>query len=129
MLLGQTLDGMRVWDVRRALRGLRAVDGYEQVPIWCQAEREMSGIALYATLFERNIVKRLDLYDLPQSHREGPTFLNVLRQTDIPLTVAFASQRTKVVIYDNDADRWAYPVEVVARHTSLKGGLQIRKRP
>ena len=129
MLLGQTLDGMRVWDVRRALRGLRAVDGYEQVPIWCQAEREMSGIALYATLFERNIVKRLDLYDLPQSHREGPTFLNVLRQTDIPLTVAFASQRTKVVIYDNDADAWAYPVEIVARHTSLKGGLQIRKRP
>lgn len=129
MLLGQTLDGMRVWDVRRALRQLRSISGYEKTPIWCQAEREMSGIALYAALFERSIVKRLDLYDLPTSHKDGPTFLNVLRKTDIPLTVAFAAQRTKVVIYDNDAARWALPTEIVARHTALKGGLQIRKRP
>jgi hypothetical protein len=128
MLLGQTLDGMRVWDVRRALRGLRSISGYEKTPVWCQAEREMSGIALYATLFERHIVKRIDLYDLPASHRNGPTFLNVLRKTDIPLTVAFAAQRTKVVIYDSDADKWSLPAAIVARHTALKGGLQIRDR-
>ncbi|MDA0285671.1 MAG: hypothetical protein O3B86_20190, partial [Planctomycetota bacterium] len=129
MLLGQTLDGMRVWDIRRALRALRAVDGNERVAIWCQAEREMSGIALYATLFERSTVKRLDLYDLPTSHRDGPTFLNVLRQTDIPLTVAFAAQRTKVVIYDNAPERWAFPVSVIERHEDLKGQVQIRRRP
>ncbi|MFT5326204.1 MAG: dienelactone hydrolase [Planctomycetaceae bacterium] len=128
MLLGQTLDGMRVWDVRRALRTLQSAPGYEKVSVWCQAEREMSGIALYATLFERNTVKRLDLYDLPVSHRNGPTFLNVLRQGDIPLTAAYASQRTKVVIYDNDAEKWAYPAAIVARHSALKGGLEIRDR-
>ena len=89
----------------------------------------MSGIALYATLFERSIVKRIDLYDLPVSHKDGPTFLNVLRKTDIPLTVAFAAQRTKVVIYDNDARKWSLPTDIVARHTALQGGLQIRKRP
>ena len=129
MLLGQTLDGMRVWDVRRAVRTLQDAPGYEKVAVWCQAEREMSGIALYATLFERSTVKRLDLYDLPVSHRNGPTFLNVLRQGDIPLTAAYAAQRTKVVIYDNDAEKWAYPAAIVARHTTLKGGLEIRKRP
>ena len=129
MLLGQTLDGMRVWDVRRALRTLQSAPGYEKVSVWCQAEREMSGIALYATLFERNTVKRLDLYDLPVSHKNGPTFLNVLRQTDIPLTVAFAAQRTKVVIYDNDAEMWSLPTAIVAQHSALKGGLEIRKRP
>jgi len=128
MLLGQTLDGMRVWDVRRTLRGLRSISGYEKTPIWCQAERGMSGIALYATLFERHIVKRVDLYDLPASHRNGPTFLNVLRKTDIPLTVAFAAQRTKVVIYDNAVANWALPKDIVAGHTALKGGLQIRDR-
>ena len=89
----------------------------------------MSGIALYATLFERSTVKRVDLYDLPKSHKDGPTFLNVLRHADIPLTVAFAAQRTKVVIYDDDAERWSLPTAIVARHTDLKGGLQIRKRP
>lgn len=129
MLLGQTLDGMRVWDVRRAVRTLKSAPGYEKVSIWCQAEREMSGIALYATLFERSTVKRLDVYDLPVSHRNGPTFLNVLRQGDIPLTAAYAAQRTRVVIYDNDAEKWAYPTAIVARHTALKGGLEIRKRP
>ena len=128
MLLGQTLDGMRVWDVRRALRALQNTPGYEKVSVWCQAEREMSGIALYATLFERNTVKRLDLYDLPASHRNGPTFLNILRQGDIPLTAAYAAQRTKVVIYDNDAEKWAYPAAIVARHSALKGGLEIRDR-
>lgn len=128
MLLGQTLDGMRVWDVRRAIRGLRSIPGYRFVPIWCQAERGMSGIALYGTLFERSFVSRLDLYDLPASHSDGPTFLNVLRQTDIPLTVAFAAQRTKVVIYDNEADKWSLPVAIVDHQKGLKGGLQIRKR-
>jgi len=129
MLLGQTLDGMQVWDVRRALQGIRSIPGYKYIPLWCQAERGMSGIALYATLFERSSVKRLDLYDLPGSHRDGPTFLNVLRQTDIPLTVAYASQRTKVVIYDNDPEKWSLPAAIVAHHAALKGGLQIRKRP
>ncbi|MGZ0168090.1 MAG: alpha/beta hydrolase family protein [Planctomycetales bacterium] len=129
MLLGQTLDGMRTWDVRHAIRTLDRVAGYENVTLWCRAEREMSGIALYATLFERSTVKRVDLYDLPKSHKDGPTFLNVLRHADIPLTVAFAAQRTKVVIYDDDAERWSLPTAIVARHTDLKGGLQIRKRP
>ena len=128
MLLGQTLDGMRVWDVRRALQGIRSVSGYEKTPLWCQAERDMSGIALYATLFERHLVDRVDLYDLPASHKDGPTFLNVLRQTDIPLTVAFAAQRTRVVIYDNDAEKWSLPVDIVGQHSAFKGGLQIRKR-
>ena len=129
MLLGQTLDGMRVWDVRCALRTLQNAPGYEKVAVWCQAEREMSGIALYATLFERNTVKRLDLYDLSESHRNGPTFLNVLRQTDVPLTVACASQQTKVVIYDNDAGKWAYSAAIVGRHPALEGGLSVRKLP
>lgn len=129
MLLGQTLDGMRVWDVRRGVQALRAIDGYDNVDIWCQAEREMSGIALYAALFSFGHVKRLDLYDLPASHQEGPMFLNVLRLTDIPMTVAMATHRTRVVIYDNDADRWKWSKDVVAGQTNLKGGLQIRKRP
>src|SRR4051812_11924168 len=32
MLLGQTLDSMRVWDVRRAIQTLRRMDGYRDTP-------------------------------------------------------------------------------------------------
>jgi len=81
MLLGQTLDGMRVWDVRRAIQALRSLDSANDLPLVVQGERQAAGIALYASLFEPD-VKRLDLQDLPRTHREGPILLNVRRYLD-----------------------------------------------
>lgn len=111
MQVGQTLDGMRVWDVRRAVQALRSIDGYKEVPLWMQGEREMAGVTLYASLFEPDIA-RLDLWHLNKSHRDGPIFLNVLRFLDIPQAVAMAGERSQVRIYQNDTTGWEYPVEV-----------------
>jgi hypothetical protein len=97
MLLGQTLDGMRVWDVRRAIRTLREIKVLSNVPITLRGQRVMAGIVLYASLFESDIA-RVDLWHLPSSHREGPMFLNVLRFMDIPQAVAIAAERTHVRI-------------------------------
>jgi hypothetical protein len=83
MLLGQTLDGMRVWDIRRAVQVLSAVPGTETLKIKLHAEGPMGVNALYAALFEP-AVRQLDLVDLPQSQRQGPDYLNVLKVTDIP---------------------------------------------
>ena len=58
----------------------------------------MAGIVLYASLFEPDIAE-LDLSNLPESHREGPIFLNVLRFMDIPQAIAMANERTKVRLY------------------------------
>ena len=41
MLLGQTLDGMRTFDVVRAVGALRLVDGMDKVPLWMQGEKTM----------------------------------------------------------------------------------------
>ena len=98
MLLGQTLDGMRLWDVRRAIQVLRQIESLKKAPISIKSQRQMGGIALYASLFEPDIAG-LDLWHLPDSLREGPVFLNVLRYMDIPQAVAMASERTKVRIY------------------------------
>jgi len=98
MLLGQTLDGMRVWDVRRAIQTLRQVELLNVVPVALKGQRLTAGIVLYASLFEPDIA-RLDLWHLPDSHREGPVFLNVLRYMDIPQALAMASERTQVRIY------------------------------
>ena len=98
MLLGQTLDGMRVWDVRRAIQVLHQIDLLDNLPVTLKGQRLMAGIVLYASLFEPDIVG-LDLWHLPSSHRDGPVFLNVLRYLDIPQAVAIASKRTKVRIY------------------------------
>jgi hypothetical protein len=84
MLLGQTLDGMRVWDIRRAVQALRALPGMDKAKINVQAGGSMAVNALYAALFEPD-VRQLELTDLPKSQqREGPDYLGVLKITDIP---------------------------------------------
>jgi len=98
MLLGQTLDGMRLWDVRRAIQALRQVEFLNDVPVSLKGQRLMAGIVLYASLFEPDIAG-LDLRHLPSSHRDGPVFLNVLRYMDMPQAVAMAAERTQVRIY------------------------------
>ncbi len=108
MLLGQTLDGMRVWDVRRAVQALNHIAAIEGLPVMLTARGNMAGIALYASLFEPS-VERLDLSELPSTHRDGPTFLNVLRYLDMPQAVAVAAERAPVVLHQADALPWTFP--------------------
>jgi len=82
MLLGQTLDGMRVWDIRRAIQAIIQLNPGKQCTIELRACRHMAVNALYAALFEP-AVKQLELSDLPSSHMDGPDYLNVLKVTDI----------------------------------------------
>ena len=98
ILLGQTLDGMRVWDVRRAIQTLGQIELLNDAPVILKGDGIMAGIVLYASLFENDIAG-LDLQNLTDSHREGPIFLNVLRYMDIPQAVAMAAERTEVRIY------------------------------
>jgi hypothetical protein len=97
-LLGQTLDGQRVWDVRRGLAVLRTVDALKGAPLWLQGKGDMAGVVLYAGIFETDVA-RLDLWQLPPSHRQGPTFLNVRRVLDTPEALALVFPR-KLVLYE-----------------------------
>jgi dienelactone hydrolase len=126
MLLGQTLDAMQTYDVRRAIQAVRAIEPLKGVPVWLQGQRQMAGACVYASLFEPDI-KRLDLWQLPQSHHEGPYYLNVLRYLDLPQAVAMAAERSQVRIYDDEAQKWRYPVEVAKKLSWDGKQLQIRK--
>jgi dienelactone hydrolase len=107
MLLGQTVEGMQVWDVRRAIQAVRATPGLQDVPIRLEARGEMAGVALYASLFEPPVAE-LHLHDLPKSHMQGPHFLNVLRFLDMPQALAMAAERTRVVLHQRDAGGWEF---------------------
>jgi hypothetical protein len=112
-LLGQTLDGQRVWDVRRALAVLRGQPDLRGSPLWLQGKGSMAGIVLYAALFEPEVA-RLDLWHPPASHRQGPIFLNVARLLDLPQAVALALPR-QVRIYVKDAAEarpWEWPLQL-----------------
>jgi hypothetical protein len=93
MLLGQTLDSMRVWDIRCAAQAIRALPGFRTTPLCVRAEGEMGVNVAYAGLFEPQIQK-LKLERLPASHAQGPDYLNVLKVGDIPQVLERLGERT-----------------------------------
>jgi hypothetical protein len=125
MLLGQTLEGMRVWDIRRSIQALRSTKEFRHLPLWLQAEGHLACDALYASLFEDRIAK-LDLWNLPASHRNGPDYLNVLRFVDVPQAVAMATERSAVQLQNGKAEQWRFPVEV-ARALKGKGSFVVKE--
>ena len=128
MLLGQTLETMQTWDVRRAVQAVRSLPDVGSAPLWLQGERQAAGLALYASLFEPDI-KRLDLWQLAKSHMEGPHFLNVLRFLDIPAAVAMAAERSQVRIYQENQDGWAYPQDVAKKLGWPEKQVEVRAVP
>lgn len=91
MLLGQTVDGMRVWDIRR---GIHAAADALAAPgnVELAANRDMAVNALYAALFEER-VGRLELEFMPPTHQAGPDYLNILKVLDLPQALVFARER------------------------------------
>ena len=127
MLLGQTLDSMRVWDIRRALQAARAMPESRALPIVLRGGRAMGVDTLYASLFGPEVAA-LELRDLPVSHMDGPDYLNVLRFLDIPQTVALATERFPVTM-QQAATGFEFPVAVAANGWWGKERLKFGVKP
>lgn len=125
MLLGQTLDGMQVFDIRRAVQAVRSLPGYDAPPLWLQSQRQMAGNTLYASLFEPNI-HRLDLHDMPTTHRDGPYLLNVLKTLDLPAAVTLALEHSQVRLYYPQPTDGSYPSAVAKALSWPEKQFQIR---
>lgn len=95
MLLGQTVDGMRVWDIRRAIRVVSLVRGDDAAKVEIAASGPMAANALYASLFEPGVC-HLDLSALGMSHAIGPDYPGVLRFTDIPQVLEAVGDKVTV---------------------------------
>jgi dienelactone hydrolase len=95
MLLGQTLDSMRVWDIRQAIRALRGWHPSAELRVEGSGTQGVN--LLYAALYEPGIAGAT-FVDLPASHQQGPDYLNVLRVMDIPVALKIAESRFPVVI-------------------------------
>jgi dienelactone hydrolase len=113
-LLGQSLDGMRVFDIRQAVRALRRLETLHDAPLVLSGRGPMAGNALYAALFADGVA-RLELADLPTTHRDGPYYLNVSQIWEMPQAVAAAAERVPVSLSTSDAEAWTYPAQVVER--------------
>jgi dienelactone hydrolase len=94
MLLGQTLDGMRVWDIRCAVQALCALQEWKSIPIRLRAQGDMGVDAAYAALFEPGVA-RLQLTQLPPSQAAGPDYLNALKFIDLPQVMSLLGNRVE----------------------------------
>ncbi len=112
MLIGQTSDGMRVWDVVRAVGVLRSMPSLQGIPLVLSGKAQAGVLGLYAAIFQPG-VDAVELRDPPTCHREGPIILNVERYLDLPQTVALLTSRLPVTIYSTQVEPWTYPRKVL----------------
>ena len=107
MLLGQTLDGMRVWDIRRGLAVLREVRAFQESAIQLRGEGAMGVNLLLAGVFEPGW-ERLELVGIPPTFRDGPDYLNILRFIEMPQAVAMAAEHGRVRLVGAGAGDWGF---------------------
>lgn len=88
-LLGQTADGMRVWDIRRALAVLRRLDSGATVEI--TGSGALGVLGAYAAAFEEP-APRLRLDALPSSSADEPDVLNAGRVMSTARLVEFLAR-------------------------------------
>jgi dienelactone hydrolase len=106
-LLGQTLDAMRAWDVRRALAALRKVPDLAGASLTVFARRQAAPVALWAAVFESEVAS-IVLSEPPATVREGPALLNVERILGMPQALALLYPRAVNLIATRpESWRWA----------------------
>ena len=123
-LLGQSLDGMQVYDIRRAIQCTKKLPGLRNSELCLTGTGKMAGKVTYASLFEDGI-RKLELHQPCRDHDAGPYFLNIDRISSFAETIYWASRRSKVVIYDeNNVKAWQ---TVSSKRAKIQeGGFEVR---
>ncbi|HUA65734.1 MAG TPA: acetylxylan esterase [Alphaproteobacteria bacterium] len=107
MLIGQTLDGMRVWDICCAIDAIHSTKFFSRAPLTIEAGGNMGVNALYASLFVSGI-SDLRLTHIPATQMEGPDYLNVLKILDIPEAAAMAAERCPLQLQSDETNGWEF---------------------
>ncbi|HUU29989.1 MAG TPA: hypothetical protein VM123_19465 [archaeon] len=110
MLLGRTLDDMRLYDILCAVDYIASLPSFDPTGFTVVGKGAEGILGAYAALLDPRIT-RVILYAPPLSHKQGPIFLNVLRYTDIPQALAMLAPRELVFLTD-DMDYFDYARKV-----------------
>ena len=97
MLLGQTLAGQQVWDVRRCIRTLRTLRNCTEAPLELWGYGNTASHVTLASLFEKDI-RKLNIRDYPATDREQPDYLNISRFATPAQLLNLAKRKTEVKI-------------------------------
>lgn len=108
MLLGRTLDSMRLYDVLSAVDHVLKSGEHGTVTIAGKGAQGIIGA--YAALLDERI-GRVILHSPTVTHEQRPVFLNVLRLTDIPQALAMLAPR-EVAVLTGEYDDFDYTRDV-----------------
>jgi cephalosporin-C deacetylase-like acetyl esterase len=95
--IGRTVAAMQVWDILRTVEWAAREEKLSISSVTVYGKGEMGILGLYAALFD-NRIGQVILKDTPESHRQGPALLNVLRVTDIAEVAAAFAPRKLVIL-------------------------------
>ena len=104
MLLGQTLDGMQAWDIRRGIQAVNQL--YPHMRLKVEAGGQLATSTLLACLYE-NSVEIMTLSNLPSTLMKGPDYLNALKVADMDHLLALALEKKKITLLNN-TDEWPF---------------------
>ena len=96
VLLGRTLDMLRVGDIQAVARWLHENEPGERL-VGVIGRGEAGVLGAYAALFDTCIAD-VKLIDPPASHRTGPAVLGVLKVLDIPQALGLLSPRRLTLV-------------------------------
>lgn len=128
MLLGQTLEGMQLWDVRRAIQAARTLPELQNAPWRWMGRGDGAGMLIYAALWEP-APDRLLLYQPPASHRDGLGLLNVRRIWDMPEALAAAACRTNIQLHTTKPEMAQWARQVLQRLGLEANRLEVLRLP
>ena len=109
-LLGQTLDGMRAYDVVRAVEALGEIPSFNGPRLDLKAAGQAAPMALWAAVFEPK-VRSLTLIHPPSTWRDGPAFLGIDGVLGVPQAAALLHPRPLTLI-DTPREAWAWAVDL-----------------
>lgn len=94
MLLGQTLDGMRVWDIRRAVQMINSVRDSDSARVDMSSSAVMAISAGFASLFEPG-ARVLPTQELLAPEANQPDYLNILKVMNFAQALELAGAEAK----------------------------------
>ncbi len=148
-LLGQTLDGRRVFDVLRAVELFRAEGDPREKPAESDrpsayasprrprrpampanftAAGRAAPVALLAALLSKEEQLSVTLFDPPTTWRDGPAFLGIDRVMGLPQAVALIHPRPLTLI-GTPRESWSWAEDLAGRLEPRRPWPTFRDRP
>lgn len=112
MLIGQTSDGMRVFDITQALQAIKQWSNLVGQPIDVRAEGKTAILAALAVAFEP--VSEIRLLNPPENLRDGPYFLNISRYVTVPQVLLLVADKTPLRLAVAAPEKWRKLSQVAA---------------